>query len=63
MYYPLQEILLLWIPKYADSLIYMAILFPICIFESKMALLISTYLKSVKKRKSIIESKCYQLNA
>lgn len=54
MYYPLQEILLLWLPKYADSLIYMAILFPICIFESKMALLISTYLKALRKEKVLL---------
>lgn len=54
LYYPLKEILLLWLPKYADSLIYMAVLFPICIFESKMALLISTYLKALRKEKILL---------
>lgn len=54
-YYPLKEILLLWLPKYADSLIYMSILFPICIFESKMALLIATYLKALRKEKILLK--------
>lgn len=53
-YYPLKEILLLWLPKYADSLVYMAVLFPICIFESKMAILISTYLKALRKEKILL---------
>lgn len=55
IYYPLKEILLIWLPKYADSLIYMAILFPICVFESKMALLISTYLKALRKEKLLLK--------
>lgn len=55
LYYPLKEILLIWLPKYADSLIYMAVLFPICIFESKMALLISTYLKALRKEKILLK--------
>lgn len=55
IYYPLKEVLLIWLPKYADSLIYMAILFPICVFESKMALLISTYLKALRKEKVLLK--------
>lgn len=48
-YYPLKFILSWWLPKYADSLIYMVVLFPICLFESKVSLLINTYLKSMRK--------------
>ena len=48
-YYPLKEILLWWLPQYADSLKYMAVLFPICLFESKVSLLINTYLKSMRQ--------------
>ncbi|MFV0635176.1 lipopolysaccharide biosynthesis protein [Mitsuokella sp. WILCCON 0060] len=48
-YYPIKEILSWWLPKYADSLIYMSVLFPICLFESKVSLLINTYLKSLRK--------------
>jgi len=49
IYYPVKELLSIWLPKYADSLTYMALLFPICIFEGKMALLINTYLKTLRK--------------
>ena len=48
-YYPLKCILAWWLPKYADSLIYMSVLFPVCVFESKVTLLINTYLKSMRK--------------
>lgn len=48
-YYPIRYVLSLWLPKYADSLIYMSVLFPVCVFESKVTLLINTYLKSMRK--------------
>lgn len=48
-YYPVRYILSIWLPKYADSLIYMSILFPVCVFESKVSLLINTYLKSMRE--------------
>ena len=53
-YYPIKLILLTWLPQYADSLRYMALLFPICIYESKMSMLINTYLKSFRKEKSML---------
>lgn len=48
-YYPLKCILAWWLPKYANSLIYMSVLFPVCVFESKLSLLINTYLKSMRQ--------------
>lgn len=48
-YYPLKSLLTWWLPKYADSLIYMSILFPSCVFLSKQSLLINTYLKSMRR--------------
>lgn len=48
-YYPLKSFLAWWLPKYADSLVYMSVLFPVCIFESKVSLLINTYLKSMRE--------------
>lgn len=53
-YYPLKLILSTWLPQYADSLRYIALLFPICIYESKMSMLINTYLKSFRKEKSML---------
>lgn len=48
-YYPIKEVLSWWLPKYADSLIYMSVLFPVCLFENKVSLLINTYLKSLRE--------------
>lgn len=53
-YYPIKTILSSWLPNYADSLKYMAILFPICIYESKVTLLINTYLKALRKEKWLL---------
>ena len=53
-YYPIKLILSTWLPQYADSLRYIALLFPICIYESKMSMLINTYLKSFRKEKSML---------
>ncbi|MGG4040962.1 oligosaccharide flippase family protein [Bacillus smithii] len=50
-YYPAKIILTAWLPQYTESLIYMAILFPMCLYESKMLLLINTYLKTLRKEK------------
>lgn len=55
IYYPLNSILSWWIPKYQDSLIYMAILLPICLFESKVSLLTNTYLKALRKEKIMMK--------
>lgn len=53
-YYPLRSILTWWLPKYADALIYMSVLFPICLFESKMSLLVNNYLQSMRQEKLIL---------
>lgn len=47
-YYPLQCVLTVWLPQYAESIRYAAILFPICAYESKMSLLINTYFKTLR---------------
>lgn len=49
LYYPLKYILNWWLPQYTDSLMYVSILFPICFFESKVVLLINTYLKALRQ--------------
>ncbi|MGD9994151.1 MAG: oligosaccharide flippase family protein [Salinivirgaceae bacterium] len=54
LYYPVKELLVFWLPKYADSLNYMALLLPICVFEGKMALLINTYLKNLREEKFML---------
>lgn len=53
-YYPIRLILGAWLPKYSESLKYMALLFPMCVFESKMSMLINTYLKTLRKEKWLL---------
>ena len=53
-YYPGKEILSYWLPQYAEGLEYLGLLFPICVFESKMSMLINTYLKALRKEKLIM---------
>lgn len=53
-YYPGILLLSQWLPKYSTSLTYMAIILPICIYESKISMLINTYLKNYRKEKTIL---------
>lgn len=53
-YYPLSIILPAWLPQYTDGLLFMALLFPMCIYEGKMALLINTYLKTLRKERLML---------
>lgn len=53
-YYPLKMILTSWLPDYSDSLLYMALVFPMFVYEGKMALLINTYLKTLRKEKLML---------
>ncbi len=54
VYYPLKLIIALWLPQYADSLAFLVMIFPMCIFEGKMALLINTYLKTLRKERLML---------
>ena len=54
LYYPIRVIVAAWLPQYAESLKYMALLFPMCIFESKMSMLVETYMKVLRKERSLM---------
>ncbi len=54
-YYPVSRLLLMWLPKYAEGLRYMSILFPLCIYEGRMSLLNNTYLKTTCDVKQILK--------
>lgn len=56
IYYPLNVILTIWLPKYADCLKYMAILFPLCVFEGKLSILVEMYMKTMRLEKKILVS-------
>lgn len=61
LYYPLKSIFSSWLPEYSGGLIYMALLFPVVIFEGKMSFLIESYLKSLRKEKLILNINVYSL--
>lgn len=54
-YYPFKTIMSAWLPQYADSLTYMALIFPMFVYEGKMALLINTYLKTMRREKVMLQ--------
>ncbi|MFB5367120.1 lipopolysaccharide biosynthesis protein [Enterococcus faecium] len=53
-YIPAKLVLGDWLPEYNESLKFMGILFPIVIYEGRMSLLINTYLKTLRKEKTIL---------
>lgn len=53
-YYPIQKLLLLWLPHYSEAIQYFSILFPISIFEARNSLLINTYLKALREEKAML---------
>ncbi|MEK4190272.1 MULTISPECIES: hypothetical protein [Paenibacillus] len=55
IYYPFKVVLTAWLPQYADSLKFMAIVFPMCVYEGKTSLLINTYLKTLRKEKLMLK--------
>lgn len=54
LFVPMRKILGMWLPQYEVSLNYLTWLLPICIFDGKMQLLYSTYLKVLRKEKSLL---------
>lgn len=52
--YPIQSIVSAWLPKYSDTLKYLSVLFPLCVFECKSSMLIETFLKTIRKEKSML---------
>lgn len=53
-YIPAKIVLGMWLPEYEVSLRFMGILLPIVIYEGRMSLLINTYLKTLRKEKTIL---------
>ena len=54
VYFPIQLILPMWLPKYKESLVYMAILFPMCLFDGKFEILINTFMKTLRLEKQLL---------
>ena len=52
--YAIYYLLRMWLPQYDESLRYMVILLPICVFDGKMNLLCNTYLKVLRKERQLL---------
>lgn len=54
VYYPISVVLVRILPKYTESIAMMALIFPICLFESRMGLLNNIYLKALRYEKTLL---------
>ncbi|MCM3356562.1 oligosaccharide flippase family protein [Psychrobacillus sp. MER TA 171] len=54
LYGPIEFFLQWWLPEYSESLRFLIILFPLCIFEGKMQMLLGTYLKVLRYEKILL---------
>ena len=62
-YNPAAKLLELWLPQYADSIKYAAILLPMCVYECKNAVLVVTYIKTLRCEKILLWSNLVALAA
>lgn len=53
---PIKIFLEVWLPSYKQSLLFMGILFPMVIYEGRMSLLVTTFLKTIRQEKTILVS-------
>lgn len=53
---PCKWILTRWLPQYAGALRYLALLLPLCLYESRTAMLTTTYLKAYREERNILRS-------
>jgi O-antigen/teichoic acid export membrane protein len=51
---PLKYLITLWLPQYAESIDYLGLLLPICVFDGKMNLLCNTFFKVLREEKKLL---------
>lgn len=54
LYFPLSLIVSWWLPAYAEAVHYLTLLLPICVFESKMSLVGTTYYKVLRGERQLL---------
>lgn len=54
LYFPGYYVLKLWLPNYADSLVYLGVLMPMIVYESRVTLLTNNYLKTYRKEQLML---------
>lgn len=58
---PGKWVIAIWLPQYTDSLYYLGILLPICVFDSKMNMIFNTYFKVLRKEKTLLQVNMFSL--
>ena len=53
-YIPMGFLMKLWLPAYSDSILFLGIMLPMCIFDGKMSLLGNTYYKLFRLEKKLL---------
>ncbi len=54
LYFPGVLVLTTWLPQYAESMRYLAMLLPICAFDSKMNICSATYMKVLREERRLL---------
>ncbi|TRX29448.1 oligosaccharide flippase family protein [Flavobacterium franklandianum] len=55
LFFPIVALFIkIWLPSYIDSIYYFVILLPLCLFDGKMQILFSTYMKLLRKEKLLL---------
>lgn len=55
LYFPMSWALSLWLPQYAESMVYFALLLPVCVFNSKMDVCCTTYFKVLREERTLLK--------
>lgn len=53
---PMKWVLSRWLPQYGGALEYLALLMPLCLYESRTAMLTTTYLKAYREEQKILKT-------
>ena len=54
IFFPIAWIMRLWLPQYSIAFSYLAILMPICVFDTKMDICCTTYMKVMRMEKQLL---------
>lgn len=63
LYIPVKLILSVWLPQYKESLQYLGILFPLCVYETRNTVLTWTYLKTIWREADIMKANIIMVGA
>lgn len=53
-YLPMKWALSIWLPQYNESVVYLALLLPLCTFDGKMNMLCATYMKVMRRERVLL---------